>query len=710
MTRRQTQDWLQALWLELLTIKEQMPSQQWVAKNIVLPREVSQVKPGPIDLDAFPLSQLIYDWFDDPKWRELIIVKGSQGAISQTAQNLSCYIGDHQLGDIMWTLESDKKVVELNNERLKPMITKSCASLRRYLYEQEDKKLKNRILVLKGLKIVMAGARTASAVASRPIPFIFGDEVDEWPTELEGNESNALTLLRERAKLFSWAKLLFFSKPRNALTPELSQDHKLRNRKKKDDGIIWGEYLSGTRHKCHIPCPGCGHFHEIVWENVRFQHCRTKDGNAWDYAKMEDGEDGAYLMCPSCQNPFRDDEKTAMILQHRQWVQTNFDGDEIEDGSRANMPIPRKMSAHMSDLYANTSILDEHGKPMFADFTLGRLAVKYCSATSTSDRRAFRRGVLGLPVEKTKFQKLDIAPLLSMAGTYARGTVPTRPAWTYMMIDVQGHGKLYKWLKIAFGKVTGGDVDDTAWIIDHGETESDAELETLIDQPIPILDEGEWIEPSSVEALGTWKIRDQCWKGAVVRNTTITGWIDEGDGNTTNQVLNVCIRPKLYRRLSPVKGRGGSQTHNMKDRVELQDNRTHKGKPIDRYLVDSDYFLDELYEQRIALRSQIDEALHKGHVPPAGRIWFFESPSKSFLTEFTTEKKDWHLRAGKLVLGWLPKPEGGKNDCSDLVKYGLANWYRTKPMIIAGLKRQALQAARLEAAAKETGKPVRVDT
>lgn len=681
MTRRETDRWLRDQWLDWLTIREQLPSKLWVPQHINLPREVSQVKPGPIDLDAFPLAQLVYDWFDDPQWRELIVVKGSQGALSQSAQNLSCYIADHQLGDIMWVLESDKKVVELNNERLKPMITKSCESLKRYLYESEDKKLKNRVLMLKGLKINMAGARSAGGVASRSIPFIFGDEVDEWLNELEGNESNALDLLRERAKLFNWAKLLFFSKPRNALAPEMSQDHKLRNRKKKDDGIIWGEYLTGTRHKCHIPCPRCGHFHEIVWDNVRFQHCRSKDGRSWDYPMMEAE---TFLLCPGCQYHINDEEKVEMIIKHRKWERTNIDGDEGPDNTRINLPIPRKMSAHMSDLYANTSIVDEHGRPMFDDFRLGKLAVKYCSGATMSARRAFRRGVLGLPVEKTKFEKLDIAPLLAMAGTFEKGTLPTRPAWIFMEVDVQGHGKLYKWTKIAFGIVKDYTVDDTGWIFDHGETESDDELETIFGKPIPIND-----EPGKTVFCKT-------------------GWIDEGDGNTTNQVLNLCIRPKFYRRMSPVKGRGGSQVEHMKDRVMLQDNRTHKGKPIDRYLIDSDYFLDELYEQRIMQRPAIDEAISNGTPPPVGRLWFYANPAKAFLQEFCTEKKDWHLRRGKLVFGWLPKPEGGKNDNSDLVKYGLASWFHTKPIILDALKRQKAQAERLaaaEAAAKDGKKP-----
>ena len=37
---------------------------------------------------------------------------------------------------------------------------------------------------------------------------------------------------------------------------------------------------------------------------------------------------------------------------------------------------------------------------------------------------------------------------------------------------------------------------------------------------------------------------------------------------------------------------------------------------------------------------------------------------------------------GSLVFGWLEKPEGGKNDYSDIVKMGLALLYRTKPMIL----------------------------
>lgn len=692
MTRKQARDWMLSLFMGWFTVRDREPSITWVPKHINLPAEISPTHPGRVDLDVTPVTTLVYDWFDDPQWRELIMVKGSQGGASQAAQNLSCYIADHQLGDIMWTLESDKKVVELNNERIKPMITKSCESLRRHLYESEDK-LKNRILNLKGVKIVMAGARTASAVASRTIGFHFGDEVDEWPVELGGNESNALTLLRERAKLIPWAKLFFFSKPRNDVSPEV-EDDKLKARRKSDDGIIWGEYLTGTRHKCHIPCPHCQHYHELVWENVRFQHCRTEDNKAWDYERMERE---TFYQCPSCEKGFSEEQKVEQLIKHRKWVRTNFDGDEGEDGERINLPIPRKMSAHISDLYANTR--------EFPELTVGKLAVKWCSAKTVSDRRAFRRGTLGLPVTKQKFEKLDVKPLLTMAGHYERGTVPTRPAWIDFMVDVQGHGRLYKWMKIGYGKIKDFDVDDTAWIIDYGETESLDELEAKFFKRIPIMDEGgEFITRSG----GGWVIHngERVWSGK--HTAAQSGWIDEGDGTTANQVLNICTRPKLYPRFATVKGRGGAQTESMKDRVVLQENRMHNSKRVDRYLIDSDYFLDEVYEERFAKRAQIDAALHQGMPPPAGRIWFFANPATTFLQEFCTEKKDWHLRKGKLVHGWLPKPTGGKNDFSDLVKYGIAKWYRTKPAIQKALAKQKAEAT-LRAEAQAQKKPADID-
>jgi len=640
--------WLLECFSQWLSLRDRVPCGEWVRKHIVIPREVSPTHPGSFNPDIFPLANLVYDWFDDPRYPELVIVKSSQAGISQAFQNVTCYIAEQQLGDVMWLFESATKAKSINRERITPMI-QACEALSSVIPESDDD-LQNFILWLKGLKIIMSGAQSASQNASRTVPFVFCDEGDEYPLELEGGESHAWTLIRERTKLIEFAKRALFSKPRNNVRPEV-EDQRLRNRKKKDDGIVWKEFLGGTRHKCFIPCSHehCSEPFELVWELVRFGHCRRPDGASWDFDKMLAE---TYIECPACKRPITDDEKVAQILKHREWRPTN-------DGTDADPPVTGRMSAHISDLYVNSR--------EFPTLSLGALAVKCVTAKTESDRKAFRRGNLALPVEQQVVQKMQVERLRRLRGAYARATCPVAPAFVCLQVDVQEHGGLFKWTKLAFT------MEDELFVLDHGFTEIGEELAAVMDQPIRILPTGEAIRCD-------------------------LAWIDEGDGLSTNAVLDLCLHPALYGRIATCKGRGGRQTETMPDRVILQENRTHKGRRLDRYLVDEHYFKDDLYEERITQWSDYLRRLDKSDptaVPPAApRIHFYESADDELLVEFCSEKKDWHIRNGRLVFGWPLKPEnGGKNDYADTVKDGLALWYRTRTMMLKLLAKQEAQRA-----------------
>lgn len=638
MTRQQSQTWLLDLLAAYFAIRERPPVAQWVRDNIIIPQAVSPTHPGAFNPDLFPLANIVYDWFDDPAWRELVIVKSSQAGVSQAFQNLTCYIADFQIGDIMWLFESATKAKQINNERIKVMLQHQ-KFLGHALPESEDD-MQNFILRLRGLKVIMSGAQSASQNASRTVPFAFCDEGDEYPLELQGGESHAWTLIRERAKLIEHAKVALFSKPRNDLKPEV-EDVRLRNRKKKEDGIVWKEYLGGTRHKCFIPCPRCGDLFDLTWEQVKFAHCRRADGHSWDFEKMLAE---TYLECPHCRRAISEDEKVEQILRHRVWRATN-------DGTDADPAVPGRMSAHISDLYVNSR--------EFPTLSLGALAIKCVSAKTDSDRKAFRRGNLALPVERAAVQKLEVERVRRLVGSHPRGTCPAGTVFSCLQIDVQENGKLFKWVKLAFH------LSDECFILDSGQTEIASELCLVMDQPITVLDANHQPTAKRIRCDGAW--------------------IDEGDGTSLKVVLDLCLFKSLYRRIATCKGRAGRQTENITDRVWLQKNRTHKGLPLDRYLVDEEYFKDQLYEERILAWSDHLRRLKKGEdVPPPAtpRIWFYTDAEEDFLQEFCTERKDWHLRNGRLVFGWPLKPEGGKNDYSDCVKDGLAMWYRTKPIYL----------------------------
>lgn len=649
MNRQQTRDFLLGLFSEWFQIRDLEPVIQWARREVRIPESISPVAPGPYDPDVAPLASIALDWFLDSRYRELIVPKSSQCGVSQAMQVLTCYIAAHQMGDILWCLESSTKAKELNQERLKPMITQACRVLDSQIFEDGDK-LQNKVLWLRGLKILMAGARSAGQVASRTIPYIFGDEVDEWLTELQGGESNALDLLRERAKLVPWAKLAFFSKPRNAMDPELARGKRKGGH---SSGIIWQEYLQGTRHKCLIPCPHCGHQQELVREGLRYQHCKNLDGKLWDFSKVLAE---TYYECEACHQKIDEQAKIDAVLRRRIWKQTNF-ADDPDRGDDDDLPRPGVMSVHISDLYANSRV--------FPELTMGNLALKIVSAKTVSQEHSVMRGSFALPVQLKTLGRQKAESILAMQGRYRRGTFPERPDFTAILIDVQ-HAKQLKWVKMGFR------LDDTAWIADHGIQDIFGPLDEMVPPGRST--------PQALRLKSLMDVPIHCGDTADTV-TCVFGLIDEGDGNSKKTVLDLCTDPALYRRLTSAKGRGGRQTDSMADRVMLQGNRMHEGKLVDRYLFDADYFKDELYEERVGKLEAIQKAETEGLPLPAPRLYFYERPEGEFVKEFTAERKDYYMKDGRLAYGWVPDPDG-PNDFSDCVVEGLALWYRSKPILL----------------------------
>ncbi len=663
MNARQQRTWLLDLLATWFDLRERQPSAIWIPQNVVIPPEVSPTHHGPFKPYLFPLASIVYDWFDDPQWRELVIVKSSQAGISQAFQNLSCYIAAHQLGDIMWLFESATKAKQINRERLTPMLR--AQQFLESIIPQDDDLMQNFILFLKGLKMIMAGAQSASQNASRTVPNVFCDEGDEYPLELSGGESHAWTLIRERAKLMERAKIALFSKPRADIKPEL-MEMRLRNRKKKDDGIVWKEFLGGTRHRCLIPCTNenCSTPFEIVWELIKFKHLQNKSGT-WDFDRVKAE---TVIECPTCKHRMTDDDKVNQILKHRQWKQTYF-------GTDADNPLqPNRMSAHISDLYVNSRA--------FPTLGIGELAVKCALAKTDSDRKAFRRGNLALPTQAKVVEKATLKKIMDMAGGFPKGTLPRKPTVAFFGIDVQQHGNVFRWAKVAFEDVSFDEpLLDPCWVFDYGETDMHSELLAEFNAPIPIMNSAGSPTGESV--------------------TCDFAWIDEGDGLSLRTVLDLLLTPGFVGRMSTTKGRAGKQTTHMPDRFDRQDNRFHRGREVFRYNFDTEYFMDELHETRFGCRAEIVEALLKGVTPPAGLIEFCSDPDPAFCEEFCNESKGWHLREGKSVWGWPLKPEnGGRNEGSDIVRMCLGAWFHTKQILVKMKLRAATEAARDEAEKK----------
>ena len=133
--------------------------------------------------------------------------------------------------------------------------------------------------------LVMTGANSAVGLRSMPVRYLFLDEVDGYPLDVEG-EGDAISLAEARTRTFARRKIFIVS------TPTIS-----------GVSAIEREYEASDQQRYFVPCPHCAH---RQW--LRFEQLRWDKGHA---------ETAAYI-CESCDTAILEHHKTWM-LEHGEW-------------------------------------------------------------------------------------------------------------------------------------------------------------------------------------------------------------------------------------------------------------------------------------------------------------------------------------------------------------------------------------------------------
>lgn len=141
-----------------------------------------------------------------------------------------------------------------------------------------------------GFAVFFSGANSASSLASKPLGFAVGDEVDKWPADID-NQGPPLALLEERMSNFYARKLLIAS------TPVL-----------RGASVVEAEYLASDQRRYHVPCPHCNERQVLVWgQDVEY-------GLKW--SRSPSGEplpETAIYICRHCGCTIQEHAKTDML-------------------------------------------------------------------------------------------------------------------------------------------------------------------------------------------------------------------------------------------------------------------------------------------------------------------------------------------------------------------------------------------------------------
>lgn len=271
-----------------------MPVSSWADDNRYLSAEASS-EPGKWRTDRTPYLREIMDKLSaNDTTQEVVVKKGAQLGFTEAGNNWLGYIIDVAPGPTLMVMPTDTTVKRNSKIRIDPMIEASPA-LRKKVKPARSRDSDNTTFskAFPGGVLVMTGANSAVGLRSMPVKYLFLDEVDGYPEDLD-DEGSPVDLARARTRTFPRKKIFVIS------TPTIE-----------GASVIESEYLKTDQRKFFVPCPldGCGAMQSLEWENV-----------VWD----KGNPDSARYRCSHCGGLIAERYKPAMLASGK-WTPTALD-------------------------------------------------------------------------------------------------------------------------------------------------------------------------------------------------------------------------------------------------------------------------------------------------------------------------------------------------------------------------------------------------
>lgn len=315
---------------------------EWVEHNLIFPD-------GPYSGQPMKLYEFQKEMIDVVKERKKKIVMMTSAQIGKTTilNGVLFYKSATDPGNAGVLQSTGKETTQWLSGKIRPMIDAS-EEMQKIVTDKNDRNAVNntsQIQLRNGGFWYFMSLNSPSHLRGKTLPLLLLDEVDAVETDTE--EGNPIMIAEQRATTFGdEARVFICSTPTGRY------------------GAINTQYETSDKRIYHVPCPSCGHSHELIWENVKFEWIK-QDG------KSVPDPDSAYIQCPECEHHFTEGER-ARAIKHGEWIQTN--------------PESNVAGFHVSRLYSPMSSI----KSVVEDFK---------QAFQTFSLSTFYNTVLGLPFD-----------------------------------------------------------------------------------------------------------------------------------------------------------------------------------------------------------------------------------------------------------------------------------------------------------------------
>lgn len=266
---------------------------QWADQFRRLSPEASS-EPGRWVTERAPYQRGMMDAVNEVGVSEVVFMTSSQIGKTEIINNIVGYFA-HQDPSPLLLIQPTLDMAETwSKDRLAPMI-RDTDELTDLFGDPRSRDSNNTLLHKKfpGGHITMAGANSPSSLASRPIRIVLLDEEDRYPHSA-GTEGDPGSLAQKRTTTF-WNRLLV-----SVSTPTVEDESKIESR-----------YQQSDQRKFYVPCPECGAFEVLSWQQVKFEKKKPET---------------TYYECEHCEAHLKESDKMWM-LAHGEWrAEAAFNG------------------------------------------------------------------------------------------------------------------------------------------------------------------------------------------------------------------------------------------------------------------------------------------------------------------------------------------------------------------------------------------------
>ncbi len=399
-------------WRALFKPAEALNVWQWAERTVTLASPLPTPFPGPYRSELTPYVRGPMEAFTSPDIHTIVVVWPTQSGKTQNIVVMPLlYSIATDPGPSVLIEPSADMGRSFSETRFQPMI--AAAPAIRALMPDDPDKFKLLEMHFRTCTLNILGSNSPANLAQRPVRYLFADEIDKYPPA-SSREADALSLALERSKAFWNKKIILTSTP---TTPQ---------------GNIWRWWERSDKRNFLVPCPHCGEFQKLVFEQVKWP--------GKDEAKIRDLENLAWYECAKCAKPIKDTDKAAMLRAGR-W----------ESSAESNGVA----GFHLNALYVPW-------------IKFGQVAQEFLRSKRFLDQlQNFQNSWLALPwdveeqAEKQAALTVNAEILATRTAKYRRNQIPEGCAFLTCGIDIQQHEIWYS--------VRGWGRDEMSWLISWGK-------------------------------------------------------------------------------------------------------------------------------------------------------------------------------------------------------------------------------------------------